>query len=286
MSQIEIYRAQRGAEISAEVGVAPGVVTPFTIEVRFLGGLTDQQKDAFKNAANRWSRVIVGDLPNIVIDGEIIDDVVISAQGTSIDGSGGILGQAGPTHLRPATAGQFGFIPAKGVMAFDTADLEEMEQRGTLGDVITHEMGHVIGIGTIWARKGLLQGAGSSNPRFTGARAREEFGRLRGTGPTDVPVENTGGGGTADSHWREMNFRNELMSGFISEPGNPISRLTVGSLADCGYVVDLNAAEPYSLPTNLFELAEGGLLMPHSAPINVGTVLPSIPLVMPEGSIQ
>ena len=286
MSQIEIYRAQRGAEIGDEVGVAPGVVTPFTIEVRFVGGLTASQQNAFKAAANRWSRVIVGDLPNIVIDGEIIDDVVIMAQGTDIDGPGRILGQAGPTHLRPANAGQFRFIPAKGVMSFDTADLEAMEQRGTLGDVITHEMGHVLGVGTIWARKGLLQGAGSGNPTFRGARAREEFGRLRGSGPTDVPVENTGGQGTADSHWRETVFRNELMSGFISAPGNPISRLTVGSLADCGYVVDLNAAEPYSLPNNLSELAEGGLLLPHTAPINVGMVLPSIPLVMPEGSVQ
>lgn len=286
MSQIEIYRAQRGAQISEEVGLATGIVSPFIIEVRFLGGLTESQKDAFKAAADRWSRVIVGDVPSIVIDGEVIDDVVISAQGTDIDGPGRILGQAGPTHLRPAGAGNFRFIPAKGIMAFDTADLDQMEQRGTLGDVITHEMGHVIGVGTIWARKGLLQGAGTTNPTFTGARAREEFGRLRGTGPAPVPVENTGGGGTADAHWRETVFRDELMSGFISAPGNPLSRLTVASLADCGYEVDINAAEPYSLPNNLLELAEGGLLMPHTAPINIGNVLPSIPLVMPEGSMQ
>jgi hypothetical protein len=284
MSQFEIYRAQRGAEASEEVGAAAGVVTtPFTIEVRFLGGLTQTQRDAFKTAANRWSRVIVGDLPNIMIDGKIIDDVVISAQGTDIDGAGGILGQAGPTHLRPAGAGQFAFIPARGVMSFDTADLAEMESEGTLGDVITHEMGHVIGVGTIWSLKGLLQGAGTNNPTFHGARAMEEFGRLRNGAPAPVPVENTGGQGTRDSHWRESVFRNELMSGFIGAPGNPISRLTVGGLADCGYVVDLNAAEPYSLPNNLLELATGGHLMPHTAPINAGFVLPSIPLVMPEG---
>lgn len=287
MSQIEIYRARKGAEVGTEVAAAaaPGVVAPYTIEVRFLGGLTPQQKNAFKAAADRWSRVIVGDLPNILVDGEVIDDVVILAQGTEIDGPGGILGQAGPTHLRPASAGQARFIPAKGIMSFDTADLGEMEQEGTLGDVITHEMGHVIGVGTIWTRKGLLNGVGSSNPTFKGARAKEEYGRLRGSGPTLVPVENTGGPGTRDSHWRETVFRNELMSGFIAAANNPISRLTVGSLHDCGYVVDMDAAEPYSLP-NLLELAEGGLLMPHTAPINVGTMLSSIPVVLPEGSIQ
>jgi hypothetical protein len=286
MSQIEIYKARGGEEVGFDLGTGgPNAVTPFTIEVRFLGGLTQTQKDAFKAAANRWSRVIVGDLPNIMVDGEVIDDVLILAQGEDIDGPGHVLGQAGPTHLRPAGAGTSAFIPAKGIMSFDTADLESMEDRGTLGDVITHEMGHVLGIGTIWTRKGLLQGFGTSNPTFTGAHAREEFGRLRGSGPTPVPVENTGGAGTANSHWRETVFVNELMTGFVGNAGNPLSRLTVASLADCGYVVDMDAAEPYDLP-NLSELAEGGLLTTHAAPIDAGIMLPNIPVVMPEGSVQ
>lgn len=286
MSQIEIYRARGGEEVGLELeSGAAGVVLPYTIEVRFLGGLTQTQKDAFKAAANRWSRVITGDLPSVSVDGEVIDDLLILAQGEAIDGPGRILGQAGPTHLRPQSAGNFKFIPAKGVMSFDTADLDEMEQEGTLGDVITHEMGHVIGVGTIWTRKGLLDRTDPSNPTFVGAGASKEYGKLRGSGSTPVPVENTGGPGTALSHWRETVFRNELMSGFIANPNNPISRVTVAGLADLGYVVDINAAEPYSLP-NLLELAEGGLLTPHIAPIDAGVMLPNIPLVLPEGSIQ
>lgn len=286
MSQIEIYKARGGAEVGLELEAgAVAAVTPFTIEVRFLGGLTETQKNAFKAAANRWSSVIVGDLPDIIVDGEVIDDVLILAQGENIDGPGQILGQAGPTHLRPASAGKSAFIPAKGVMSFDSADLQEMEDNGTLNDVITHEMGHVLGIGTIWTRKGLLNGSGTSNPTFTGQRAMTEFGHLRNSGPTVVPVENMGGPGTANSHWRETVFRNELMTGFVGNAGNPLSRLTVASLADCGYVVDMDAAEPYSLP-NLVELAEGGLLTPHIAPINTGIMLPNIPVVLPEGSVQ
>lgn len=285
MSRIEIYRAQGGAEVSLDTGAVPEAVSPFTIEVRFLGGLTETQKDAFKAAADRWSRVIVGDLPNIMVDGEMIDDVLILAQGENIDGPGHILGQAGPTHLRPAGAGDAAFIPAKGIMSFDSADLEAMEQRGTLSDVITHEMGHVLGIGTIWTRKELLNGFGTSNPIFVGERASEEFGTLRGSGPTPVPVENTGGTGTANSHWRETVFRNELMTGFVGDAGNPLSRMTVASLADCGYVVNMEAAEPYELP-NLVELAEGGLLTPHVAPIDTGIMLPNIPVVLPEESVQ
>ena len=285
MATFETYQAKADPEIALSLA---GTTSPFTIEVRFLGGLTQPQMDAFKGAADRWSRMIVGDLPDIVVDGQRIDDVLILARGADIDGPGRILGQAGPTHVRPATAGDAAFIPAKGRMTFDTADLEQMEQRGTLNDVITHEMGHVIGVsGLIWGFKGLLNGAGTENPTFEGRSAMEEYGRLRGDGsePTPVPVENEGGPGTAGSHWREKVFRNELMSGFIAAAGNPISRMTVGSLRDMGYVVDMDAAEPYELP-NLLRMAEEGLLVSHEAPIDVGIMLPNIPEVLPEDSLQ
>ncbi|HEX5707458.1 MAG TPA: leishmanolysin-related zinc metalloendopeptidase [Pyrinomonadaceae bacterium] len=281
-AQYESYLSKADANVAKAIAAA---TSPFTIEVRFLGGLTQAQKNAFKAAADRWTRVIVGDLPSVMVGGEVIDDLLILAQGTAIDGPGGILGQAGPTHLRPASAGTSAFIPVKGIMSFDTADLKKMEQNGTLRDVITHEMGHVLGIGTIWSRKGLLAGVGSSNPTFTGARAMKEYRTLRGGGALKrVPVENTGGQGTRDSHWRETVFRNELMSGFIAASKNPLSRMTAGSLADLGYAVDMNAAEPYSLP-NLMMLAEKGLLA-AKAPPNAGIMLTNIPVVVPDDSLQ
>jgi hypothetical protein len=255
------------------------------IEVRFLGGLTETQMQAFRSAADRWTRVIIGDLPAVQVDGEVIDDLLILAQGTDIDGAGGILGQAGPTALRPSNAATAAFLPAKGVMQFDTADLEQMESQGTLNDVITHEMGHVLGIGTVWPQKRLLKGARGSNPTFVGQTAVREYGQLRGGGAIEVPVENTGGPGTRNSHWRETVFRNELMTGFVGAAGgNPLSRMTVGSLQDLGYAVDLNAAEPYALP-NLLELAEAGLLVAAETHERQGVVLPSIPVVLPPESL-
>lgn len=272
---IEKYLAHKSVKAGAS---AKAVQSAYKIEVRFLGGLTATQKAAFKKAADRWTKVIVGDVPSVMVGGELIDDLVIEAKGIEIDGPSGILGQAGPTNLRPASAGAAAFLPAKGMMQFDTADLAEMEADGTLVDVITHEMGHVIGIGTIWEEKGLLAGAGTSNPTFTGAKAKKAFGVLKGKGPTAVPVENSGGEGTADSHWRESVFKNELMSGFISEANNPLSRMTVASLQDMGYTVDLAAAEAYSLP-NLQAIAERGLLLAaaphaHALPILAPKVLP------------
>ena len=282
MSKFETYVAKADAAIALAVA---GTTSPFTIEVRFLGGLTESQKQAFKSAADRWSTMIVGDLPSVMVDGEVVDDVLILAQGKPIDGVGTILGQAGPIALRPANAGAAAFLPAKGVMSFDTADLARMEQDGTLHDVITHEMGHVLGIGTIWTDKDFLDDVDPSNPTFVGLAAAREYGILRGSNQsTPVPVENTGGAGTRGSHWRETVFRDELMSGFIGQAGNPISRVTVGSLEDLGYVVDLQAAEPYELP-NLLIAAEAGLLVAHDAPIDLGTMMTSIPVVLPDESL-
>ena len=42
--------------------------SPFKIEVRFVAGLTETQKAAFKTAADRWTKVIVGDLPAVQAD--------------------------------------------------------------------------------------------------------------------------------------------------------------------------------------------------------------------------
>lgn len=280
--KVETYIAHASVRASA---TAAAIKSAYKIEVRFIGGLNAKQKKAFKTAANRWSKVIVGDVPSVVVGGEVIDDLLIEAQGVAIDGPGQILGQAGPTNLRPASAGNNAFLPAKGIMSFDTADLAAMEADGTLVDVITHEMGHVIGIGTIWDRKGLLAGAGTMNPTFKGTNAKREYGVLKGTGPLAVPVENSGGAGTRDSHWRETVFKNELMSGFIAAPGNPLSRVTVASLQDLGYQVDMSAAEAYGLP-NLQAMAERGLLMAHGAPDHAHALPIFAPKVLPDSSLD
>jgi Leishmanolysin len=283
MVDYETYRARADVKRTKALSAT---TPPFAIDVRFIGGLTARQRSAFANAADRWTKIIVGDLPAVRVDGETIDDILILAQGVPIDGPGRILGQAGPTHIRPRNAGAAAFLPVKGIMSFDTADLTTMESAGTLDDVITHEMGHVLGVGTVWDMKNLIRGAGTSNPTFIGDGAQQEYRTLRSASRRRrVPVENTGGPGTADGHWRETVFRNELMSSFIAQPGNPLSRLTVASLGDLGYDVDLDAAEPYQLP-NLLDVADRGLLVAHQAPLNEGFVLPSIPIVLPEDSLR
>ncbi|HEY2203978.1 MAG TPA: leishmanolysin-related zinc metalloendopeptidase [Pseudonocardia sp.] len=240
----------RAVADTARARAVAGTGSPFTIEVRFLGGLTEGQRQAFRVAADRWSRIIVGDLPDATVGGETVDDVRIDARGVAIDGPAGVLGRAGPTQLRPASAGASAYLPVTGTMEFDSADLAEMESGGTLDDVITHEMGHVLGFGTLWARKGLLAGAGTNDPTYGGAGGVAEYAALRGRPDgAGVPVEDSGGQGTRDSHWREAVFGAELMTGYVEQAANPLSRLTAAAMADLGYQVDLDAAEPYTLPS-------------------------------------
>jgi predicted Zn-dependent protease len=281
-SQYETYVAKADKKAALKVAKTK---SPFQIEVRFIGGLNTKQKNAFKKAADRWCRVIVGDLPSVQVDGEVIDDLLILAEGTAIDGEGSILGQAGPTRLRPKSAGKAAYLPAKGEMQFDTADLKAMEKDGSLNDVICHEMGHVLGIGTIWDMKNLLKGANTSNPTFKGANAMKEYGKLRGTDSAPVPVESKGGAGTRDSHWRDTVFANELMTGFVSDPPNPMSRMTVASLQDMGYVVNVALAEKYKLPNHLL-MAEAGAPTTRGPHLEErGVMLPNIPMVLPDDSL-
>jgi len=246
---------------------ATGVTSSYDIEIQFLSSATSSQQQAFIDAKDRWEELLIGDLSNIPVNvpadqcgpgspaiNQTIDDVLIFATIDSIDGPGSILGQAGPCLIRSSSQ-----IPVAGFMIFDEADLGNLEAGGQLDEVIVHEMGHVIGLGTVWDNLGLLIGAGGSDPYFIGVRAIEAFDRIGGSSYTGnkVPVENTGGGGTRDSHWRESIFDNELMTGWIDAGLNPLSEQTVASFWDVGYLVNLDGADDFSIGGGLRTFTEG-----------------------------
>jgi len=238
--------------IRASAAEVPPPDGGYNIQVRFVGGLTTSQQAIFTEAADRWAEVISAALTPFSVDGEVINNLLIEAEGKTIDGVSGILGQAGPTHVRPDN-----YLPVKGVMSFDSADLQGMEDAGELLDVIIHEMGHVIGIGTLWSYMELIEASGSDNPLFIGPNAMSEYGNLTAFNtPTKVPVANTGGPGTREGHWRELTFETELMTGYDDPGRNALSRMTIASLQDLGYQVNLNAADVYQLPLRTIRAEE------------------------------
>lgn len=224
----------------------------FKIDVDFPdNSMTAAQRAAFSDAAARWSQIIVGDLPDVNDGGVIIDDVRITATAPNIDGRGSILGQSAPTAFRAGSN-----LPFKGFMEFDSADLAQLEADGQLGRVILHEMAHVLGFGTIWGAKGLLSDGGTENPRYTGPSATGQYNALFGTSNQSTPVEGGAGAGTNDAHWRESTFGNELMTGFLNGGGsNPLSKVTVGAMADLGYSVSYSAADAYTPPALISSFA-------------------------------
>ncbi len=233
----------------------PTPTSGFDIDINFTGNWTANQRAIFQEAADRWSEIITQDIPDVVVNGQSIDDLVIEASSPFIDGNGGTLGQAGPRTLR-----QGSFLPSTGIMEFDSADVANLEADGQLFNVIVHEMGHVLGIGTIWDNLNLVTGLNTNNPRFTGAEATAAYNRIFGVSESSVPVANTGGPGTFGGHWRESVFDNELMTGFLNSGNNPISEVTVAALVDMGYGVDLGAADSYTPPLQRSNVLQSEIL--------------------------
>jgi hypothetical protein len=224
----------------------------FQLEVRFLTSATAAQQDAFDAAAARVREVVVGALPTAHPSGlacggttvtEDVPGLLILVNLSPIDGVGMVLGQAGPCAVRASDG-----LPLLGEMTFDSADLDGLEASGRLQSVVLHEMLHVVGFGTIWEDAGLLRGKGGSDPRFLGAAAAGAFDDWNGGAAATVPVENTGGDGTRDAHWRESVFASELMTGWISGVTQPLSRTTVAALGDLGYEVEPLLADPFAIP--------------------------------------
>ncbi|MDQ2089813.1 leishmanolysin-related zinc metalloendopeptidase [Marimonas arenosa] len=211
--------------------------TSYNITIEFEGTWTEDLQQAFIAAADYLSQIILADLPDVLYFGTTYDDITISAELVPIDGSGGILGQAGPTLIRNGT-----YLPYEGMMQFDMADAETYYNNGLWDAIVLHEMLHTLGFGTMWAYMGLTTGSVSGGDiRFTGENAtavyQYEFTEIAANDPDSdigIPIETDGGAGTAGGHWDETLFNQEIMTGYI-DSNNFLSEMTVAALEDMGY---------------------------------------------------
>ena len=226
----------------------------FNITLKYLIPPTVEQKAVFEEAAGRWESIILKDVPSVtgtlpsafvgfppVVENGTIDDIIIEVVLAPIDGPGAILGQAGPVYIRNVDN-----LPVSGVMFFDVEDLAVLEEYDLFYEVIVHEMGHVLGIGTLWNFERELVLANSQGYPYFNGKFGHLFWRLEG-GRNFLPVEADGGPGTAFSYWDEEIMGNELMTGYINLGENPLSTITAGSLKDLGYIAAALAGERYDL---------------------------------------
>ena len=256
------------ARLPFSITVRASVPGSFDVDVILVGDVSERLREAFEDAADRWMSILAGtELPDVPLDRPTrlgcsdiftqekvegsIDDLVVVASVVELDGPGGALAGAQVCSVREGS-----LMPFLGVTIFDKDDLDGFGSR-ELEEVILHEMGHVLGFGTLWPQFGLLSDpsriVSGADAHFTGEMAIAAFDDAGGVnygGGAKVPVENRGGPGSVDTHWREAVFQREIMSSTVAVgTSESLSAITIQSLADLGYTVDVSLAEPYRLPS-------------------------------------
>lgn len=224
-----------------------------------LTNVLPAQRPVFRRAERFWEARVRGysaSLPTEVRS-QITGRLSIDASTQFIDGVGGILGAAGPDQIaqsaetigNPAN-GRFRLttVPVTGSMVFDIADAGRADFEST----VLHEMGHVLGIGTMWSLNGIVNAAGTElgllqqrqgGFHYIGREGirgfREESGHHRAN---YVPVEQGGGPGSALGHWAANWFtqpangsRSEIMLAFATPRTPFLAKMSVTSLHDTGF---------------------------------------------------
>jgi len=221
--------------------------------------MTPAQQASFEYAAQRLGRMITSKLPQVTTTSSLrcesvpdevlpatLNDMYIYVKITPIDGVSGVLGQAGPCIMD-----RNGF-PRVGYVEFDSADVAKMIADQTFDAVCVHEISHIIGFGTLWDDKRLVGGT-TADPRYVGRFGAAALSTIQAAQLGTPPVQDTGGTGTARSHWRDKTFGNEMMTAYLDTPYQPVSALTVESFRDLGYTVDSSVADTYNTSSKGFD---------------------------------
>ena len=290
-----------------EVTVGGKEVERYDVDLVLLNSGTGTQDDIVRRAAERWEAVIGLGAPDFDFSAfpqdagtcgpgspavnDVVDDIRIYVTIDSIDGAGGgegnIVAQAAPCNWRlsvfrdPQTAREdtiHGEV-LRGFILLDEYDVARMESQGLLRSVVTHEMAHVLGFGTLWdvhdrLRNPSVPDKPNEDTHFEGPLTIAAFDAAGGASYTrpKVPVENSGLAGSADGHWRQSVFEDELMTPFIVGAVQPMSAITLESLYEIGYEINLREAES-------FGLSVGGVAAQRLGPtIYLGNDIARIPM--------
>jgi len=193
-------------------------------------------KNLFDLAAQEIQRVVKADLPAVAsaTKSGFVDDLYIKVKvDNSISGT--LLGYAGPEGYRTGSN-----LPSEGDFFTTPAVLSRLNTSQAV-DFIVHETMHAMGVGTLWQSFGLLNAGGN----YIGAQALAAYRQLSNN-PTAKFVPTDPGSG----HFSETVFGNEISTPILGRNAD-ISAITVGALADLGYVVDFAAADNYVLPVGV-----------------------------------
>jgi hypothetical protein len=206
-----------------------------------------------------WETVLTGYQPGIVIE-----SVPITINPTN-------TGLASANFSGAITQGGF-MLSTSGFININTLEIENFANWQGVGanglnfidELLAHEVGHVLGVGTQWVNNGVYE---SNTFHYTGAHGLAAYQVEFNETLAYVPVENAGNAGTPNAHWDQLMRSSpqegnpadpwsldprvgvvdrygrdrglELMTGAIDpdylQPF--VSRFTVQSMRDLGYTV-------------------------------------------------
>jgi len=231
----------------------------FTIELQMISkGTGSDVMNAIFSGKERWEMVILQELPSVskvaanveacpgnpeTLQTTVrsIDNLLVFVYIKSIDGRGGTLAISGPCRLDNQN------FPRTGIMTLDGDDIASLMAQNNLANVVRHELGHVLGLGTLWESSHLISPSSQPGPvEYLGRKGNLGNEDIGGTGKAQI--ESTGGQGTARGHWSEAVYQTELMTGWFNSNVAPMSRLTIRALEDLGYVVSADRADNYAIP--------------------------------------
>jgi hypothetical protein len=229
----------------------------FNINFGYGTSLTKAQKQGFIDARSKWSSIITKDSAASAClkagatlcgyrfaKATCIDDLFIGVRIKKMDGVGKIAGSAGPCAVDDTGKVRMG------LMTFDVEDANNLIKNGAWESTILHEMGHVLGLGTLWEYEQLITSRVLPPPfLYQGENGNAGLSEIVGS-DSKIIIEDLGGVGTARAHWKELVYDGELMTGYLEPKGKkmPLSLMTVRALQDLGYVVDVTKADPYTKP--------------------------------------
>ena len=217
------------------------------LDISSQSGNVEPWFDPILEAAARWERIITGDpwgpwtkdileyLPenNIAtrLPGRGVDDIYISVFERNIDGEGGLFALAGPDLI----VGDENSIVA-GSIQIDPNDLAVALEKNVFLPLMLHEIGHVLGVGTMWEDHGLIDNVEQT---YIGPHALEAWHNKVGCSG-NLPL--------SGNHWNEDCVDDEFMTPFFkfNRPA-PVSSLTLGALEDLGYQVNRDEEDPFGV---------------------------------------
>ena len=228
------------------------------------GGQFDANELNILNAAlvrveRMWETVLTGYQPGISIA-----SVPITVHPTT-------TGLAAANYSSATSQGGF-TLATSGFMNVNINEIENFANwqgvgangRNYIDELLAHEVGHVLGVGTLWISNGVYS---ANTFHYTGVHGLAAYQAEFNQAVAFVPVENAGNPGTPNAHWDQLMRSSpqegnpsdpwsldprvgvvdqygrdrglELMTGAIDpDYGEPfLSRFTVESMRDMGYTV-------------------------------------------------